>query len=263
MKTFRILTLIAFVFAALANPGAAQEKPTADAVIANWIEKSGGLAAFAKLKTRYTKSKITMQGMDIKGTIEAWENKSGQVASLTSFGGMKIEMGCNGKTFWQKHPAIGPRIIEGPERATYEREMFGNEGKWKTTYPTRKLIGEEAVDGDVCYKLELKPKDAPAETWWISKKSGLKVKAEMTSESPMGSQKVTSTMSDYKEFDGILMPTRLVQSLDQGTFTVEVVEVKHNVEIEDDRFALPADIQKLADKAAKKKAEKAAEKAGK
>ena len=64
------------------------------------------------------------------------------------------------------------------------------------------------MNGEDCYKVLLTPATGKPETQFYSKKSGLLLKTTATAVSPMGEVAVEVEVSDYKNFDGILLPTR-------------------------------------------------------
>jgi hypothetical protein len=68
--------------------------------------------------------------------------------------------------------------------------------------------------------------------------------------SQMGELPMEVSIADYKEFDGVLMPTKLTQKVAGQELTMTVQSVKVNQEIPPDRFELPAEIKTLLNKPA-------------
>ena len=70
---------------------------------------------------------------------------------------------------------------------------------------------------------------------------------EAVQPTPQGDMKVVITPSDYKKVDGINVPHKQTTNTAQGDFTIEIDSIEFNKAIGDDKFKLPAEIQKLVD----------------
>lgn len=108
---------------------------------------------------------------------------------------------------------------------------------------THKILGEESVSGELCYKIELLPKpDAPV-VWgkiimWISKKHEISMKVEYYDED---SYLVKSEIGkDLKNMDGRYIPAtfELIPADEEGNKTIITMqEIKFNIPIEDSFFS--------------------------
>lgn len=105
------------------------------------------------------------------------------------------------------------------------------------------LIGEEEMDGRLCFKIKMVAKEEAAVIWghqirWIDKKDFLFMKSELYDED--GYLVRSETGSDIKEMDGRLIPCRieLVPAEEEGHKTViEIKEVFFNQPIKDSFFS--------------------------
>ena len=61
----------------------------------------------------------------------------------------------------------------------------------------------------------------------------------------MGDIPVETTMSEYKEFGGVLSPTKIVQKAAGQEIAITVDSMEVNVDIPDERFDLPEAVQAL------------------
>jgi outer membrane lipoprotein-sorting protein len=108
---------------------------------------------------------------------------------------------------------------------------------------THEFIGEESIDGRVCYKIKMITKEVAAVVWgsqirWIDKKDFLVLRAELFDED--GSLVRTEFGSEIKLMDGREIPTRLelVPREEPGNRTVvEIREIKFNVSIKETFFS--------------------------
>jgi len=105
------------------------------------------------------------------------------------------------------------------------------------------IIGEEELDGRVCYLIKLVAKEEAAVIWghqirWIDKKDFLFLKSELFDED--GYLVRTETGSEIKSMDGRLIPTRIelipAEEDDQMTI-IEIREIEFNREIKDSFFS--------------------------
>jgi outer membrane lipoprotein-sorting protein len=105
------------------------------------------------------------------------------------------------------------------------------------------IIGEEELDGRICYLIKLVAKEDAAVIWghqlrWIDKKDYLFVKSELYDED--GYLVRTETGSEIKSMDGRLIPTRIelipAEEEDQMTI-IEIREIEFNREIKDSFFS--------------------------
>ena len=85
---------------------------------------------------------------------------------------------------------------------------------------------------------------------FFSKKSGLLVKTTTVAVSQMGEVPVEILVSDYKVFDGISVPTKVVQKAAGQEFSIVIASLKTNADIPPDRFNPPAGVKALLDKSA-------------
>lgn len=108
---------------------------------------------------------------------------------------------------------------------------------------THKIIGEESIDGFVCYKAELIPFDDAPVVWgkvimWISKKEYHWLKAEFYDED--GYLVNTEILTDVKKMDDRIMPTRLemIPADDEGHKTILIFDkIDFDVKINESFFS--------------------------
>jgi len=101
------------------------------------------------------------------------------------------------------------------------------------------------VDGQDVHVLESKPTPSSKERFSFSTKSGLLVRQESELEGPQGKVNVNVRLGDFRVVDGIQYPYDLKFKVGAGgqefDFTIKVKEVKHNVTIDDAKFAKPSE----------------------
>jgi len=204
--------------------------PSADEIFAKYTEAVGGADAFAKLKNQVSESTFALPDMGMDGPMVDIVAPPNSRSTITFEGFGEFDNGVTDGVAWVVDPMEGSRVLEGDEAvvavASVGIDPFVNfKGEAKT-------VGEEKIGDEDCYKVDV----TGVGSAHFSKASGLLV----MSDSAQG----PATMSDWKEVDGILIAHKITIEADMN-FEVTINSVQHNVDIADDAFALPSEIQAL------------------
>ncbi len=252
------LTLCVFlslVLVCFAPPGvlhaAEANLPDGELILDKYVEVTGGIEAYEKIHNRVTKVTIEIVQAGIKATITIYHAKPNKVytqAEMDALG--KMEGGTNGDVAWELSTMTGPKIKEGQERADALREAFFDKlAYWRKVYQKAECIGVEPIEGRACYKVVMTPKTGKPQTFYFDQKTNLLVKVESIMEHQMGTIPIEVFMSDYKEIDGILFPHKAKAKVLGQERIITTESIKHNVEMPEDLFNLPEEIQALVNKA--------------
>jgi outer membrane lipoprotein-sorting protein len=136
---------------------------------------------------------------------------------------------------WNWNPTIN-RLIKLPPSMMSQGWMgsdFSNDDLLKESSIvvdyTHRIVGEEAIDGRDCYKIELIPHEDAAVVWgrilkWVSKEEYLQMKSEYYDEDNYLIK--TELAHDIKIMDGRLLPSRfeLIPEEEKGNKTVVVMD---------------------------------------
>jgi outer membrane lipoprotein-sorting protein len=154
-----------------------------------------------------------------------------------------------GQEMWSWNPSIN-RLIKLPPSmmsqgwmgSDYTNDDILKESSVVTDY-THEIVGEETIEGRLCYKIKMVAKENAGVVWghqvrWIDKKDLLVLKAELYDED--GYLVRTELGSEINVMDGRVIPTRLelIPAEEKGNKTiVEIKDIKFNVSIEDSFFS--------------------------
>lgn len=154
-----------------------------------------------------------------------------------------------GTAMWSWNPSIS-RLIKLPPSmmsqgwmgSDYTNDDILKESSIVNDY-THKIIGEEFIDGHLCYKIKMTAKANAAVVWghqirWIDKEEFLFLKSELYDEDEYLIR--TEIGSEIKLMDGRLIPTKieLIPEEEEGHKTVlEIKEVEFNPKISDSFFS--------------------------
>lgn len=238
-----------------APPARAQapaELPKADTVLEQYLEATGGRAAYEKIKNRTFSANIELAGAGLKGTIKATQAEPNRMVVVTEFGpiGKNVE-GTDGQSAWVLSPILGDRVIEGEEKEAFLfRAIFHKDTRWKEIYQKVECTGIEDVNGKPAYKVVLTPRSGKPMAQFFDKESHLPVKETMTQITSMGEITLEIFPADFKKIDGILTPFAMTQKVLGQTVEVKVTEMKNNVDLPADTFKKPASLDKAETKKA-------------
>ena len=239
---------IAFSLVACLVLYAADPLPKGETILDKYIEVTGGKAAYEKKRSEISSAVMEFVGKGVKANMTMYHaapNKSYSVVEIEGIG--KIEEGTDGSVVWERSALKGPRVKTGEERAvTLRAANIHHDSRWRDFFVKVECTGVEPIDGHVCYRVVLTPKDGQPETRYYDKKSFLLVRTNMIMKNDMGEIPAESMVSDYRTVDGVLTPFLVKQKVLGQEFTITLQSVKTNVEIPKDRFAVPDDVQALA-----------------
>ncbi len=242
-----LLLLAAFIAAPLTRAADEQELPKAGTLMDRYIEVTGGTALYEKRQSEIATMEMEVVGRGVKGTITRYSDRSNNSYSTGQIEGIgKLEEGVYNGQAWEISAMMGPRLKEGIENADAVRDaMFNSALNWRKLYKAE-TVGLEKVDGEDCYKLTLTPLgQGKPQSMFLSKKTGLMTKISRTAVTAMGEIAVEVTATEYKPYDGILTPSKLVQSVMGNQIALTVQSIKTNEDIPTQRFEPPAEIKKM------------------
>jgi hypothetical protein len=153
---------------------------------------------------------------------------------------------------WDQSDLMGPRTKSGLERAEALREArFNATAAWRELYPKVETVGEEAVNGEECYKVSMTPEEGPAEIIYLSQKTGLGLKIAAMASTQMGDVDVEILFSEYKDFGGILTPSKFTEKTAGQEIVITIQSLDINTEIPASQFDFPPGVAALVAKQTK------------
>ncbi len=204
--------------------------------------KAVGQDKLVAAKSYYMKAKLSQMGMDLP--MEMKMKRPNKFRVEMEMQGQKMIQAFDGEKGWMIAPWISPdpQVLEGDqlkqamEQADFEGELYNYKQKGHTV----DFMGKVSADGKEAYKIKLTAKDGSVKNYFIDAKTNLifKVKAKVSA----GGQEieVDQLLSDYKDFDGIKMATKMESKTPMGNVSITVVEFKINEKFDDAIFAQPA-----------------------
>ena len=237
----------AFLVTAL---GAAASAQTADEVIEKAIAAGGGRTALGKITSRSTIGTITVstQGADIAGTMEILNQAPNKMRSLIALdlsamgaGTMTIDQRFDGTNGYVVNSMQGDMPVTTSQVDTWRNAIFPSPFlDYKERGTKIELKGKEKVGDQDTYALDITPAKGSVTRVWLDVTTYLPVKIIATVETAeAGTVEQTTTLSDFRDVDGVKVPFKLVGSSAIQTFTVVVTKVENNVKVDPSLFVKP------------------------
>lgn len=232
------------------GPAFAQGLPPAGSLLDRFIEVTGGQAAYDARKSEIAHGTVELAAMGLKGKVTRYAGANDSYRLVMELPGIgTMETGVKDGVVWERSELLGPRIKSGTERAEALREAKLNaNARWRELYPKVETTGEEVVDGEECYKVLMTPEEGPAETLYLSKRTGLAKKMTAVASTQMGDIPAEILFQEYKDLGGILTPSKVTEKAAGQEITITIDAVEVNPQIPASRFDLPADVAALAAK---------------
>lgn len=229
---------------------AADVLPSPESILDRYVQVTGGKQAYERRKSEIATGTLEYAAQGVKGTITRYEAEPDNYYAALDIPGIgKIEMGVTGGVAWENSAIMGPRVKSGEEKMQAVREATMNSTlRWRTLFPKVETAGIETLDGEECYRVILTPAEGKPEVMYFQKKSGLAVKTTTVAVSQMGEIPVEVTVAGYKDFGGVLAPSKVTQKAAGQEFTITMEKVQVNAELPPDRFALPPEVRTLLEK---------------
>jgi hypothetical protein len=206
---------------------------TAESVIKKSIQATGGDAAIAAVKDISLTGAASLMGQEATITQKAII-PSGYSFELNIQGmALQKDLFKNGeyrRTMQGNNRPIDEKIKE----ELNEKAAFFSDAYILSKGYTLNLKGIESVEGSDAYAVEIKTPQGRSYTNFYDVKSGLYVKTSSVRESPAGAVTVSTYFQDYKEYNGVKLPTKIINDLGQLKIEVNFNDIKINTGLKAD-----------------------------
>ncbi len=232
------------VIAAGASTASTPGAPTADQILDKYIDALGGAERLATLTSVAAKGTSEAYADRTKHPVDVFAKAPAQRATIVHAPDGDSSTVFDGRAGW-----IAAPISERPVRVLALSGGDLDAGKLEAalTFPGRIKqtltgwrVGFAATidDRDVDVLQGTSAGGAPA-TFYFDKASGLLVRLVRYADSPVGRIPLQTDYADYREVSGIKMPFRWTATWLDGRATIQLSEVRVNVQITAARFAKP------------------------
>ena len=210
--------------------------PALDAILAKYVAAIGGQEAQRKITSRVSKGRVDVPGVSFGGKLEVYAkapNKSLTVMNVEPAG--LVKQGFDGRIGWSN----GTDTANGIERAALVDADFYREIKLKDQYTRLKLLGKVKEGFRQVYLVEALPRNGAAENLYFDVESGLLVRRDVPRRTSKGVVRVEVYFNDWRDVDGVKVPFRIMQVVQDTKFVITLEDVKQNVPVDDAIFLRP------------------------
>jgi len=226
----------------------AQALPSASAVIAKYVAAIGGKDEVMKVTSLKQTATMDVPAIGLSASMEMYSAAPNKMSAKTNIPGMgEMQSGYNGTVAWDINPMQGPRLLADKElvNTADNADFYANLLYSPEHFASMETVGDTTINGEKAFKLKMIRKATQKEsTSYFSATSGLLLAGVTTQDSQMGTLTVTSTMSDYKQFGGLLMPTKLETQMGPQKMIVTIKDVTINGATES-AFSVPDQVKPL------------------
>ncbi len=241
MKSVFILLLLCPAFGLLAAPQGAAA-PGVDQILDHYVQAVGGKDAIEKVTSRTMKGTLENSDDGTTSPTQVFAKAPNKYLAVVELGEAGQMQDCfNGDTGWGKDPDSGLHDMNKSDQTAAKRDYaFYRETRLKELFPKMAMSGKIKVDDRDAYIVEATAADGSIEKLYFDVQSGLLVRRDferVTVDDGIVLYEVD--YDDYKDVDGLKLPSTVRRKTPDYTLTYRFSEIKQNVPIEDAKFNKP------------------------
>lgn len=214
---------------------------TIEDIISHYLEARGGMEKITSTETIQMDGVKKMPGLDLLLRITKVKGKLFHALYRVGnqYNGVIVTPSKGWKFTSEEYDLINISISQLSD-LQMEMDIFGplihhKEKGYKLFYE-----GKEWVNETLCYRVRLKSNDGNAGFYFIDKKTHLLVQSRTQSTtlqgSLSGSHEIVHQFLEYKEFDGILFPTIIINESVRESFSIHFQRIELNVKVDENLF---------------------------
>ncbi len=225
-----------------------QEVLPAEEIIARYVDAIGGVDAVRGHSSTHAQGTMELLGQGIQGEMRMYGAAPNKLLMIVSFPDLGIESrnGYNGEVAWAADPMTGERILQGDElQQVVDESDYYSDLHDSSRFQSMETLEVTEYAGRLAYKVKLVYVSGRETFEYFDVDNGLLVGAEGLQYSLMGAINVRTFISEYRQFGGLMVPTKIVQEIGPGQTVQLTIESIQFDSVEPSTFALPASIEAL------------------
>ncbi len=189
--------------------------PAARDVIDRHITALGGADAILAQNVGTATGYVEYMGANSEAsvtTIGASETARVTIMNLPGMG--EVRSGIHGEHVWSFDPVNGAQLFDASESAM-QREVSLPEAalRGERFVSSVETLGLSQVEGEPCYQVKVLWRSGRESVDCYSQASGLLIGTQVIQDTPMGKITIDTRFADYREFDGVKVAARTLQSV--------------------------------------------------
>ena len=205
---------------------------SAKSIIQNYLDAIGGIEKLKSIESLVLKYKGEVMGASIVSEEKRLENKFTNSTSMN--GNLMMKMVVTEENAFIKQ---GPNKMDLPEN--FHNDLKNSLGIFTElgllNNPKIKLVGKEIFEGNEVYAIEING-EMMSNKFLYDVSSGLKIKEISITNMGGQSQTQESIIRNYKDYNGILLPTERSQSMGPQSIEMKLVDVLFDEKFDEKDF---------------------------
>ena len=226
------------ILALLATAALAVAQPGGDEIIKKSIDAQGGAEKIKAVKTLRMTGKAVIGGKVEAQMVYRAKRPSRFRTEVTMQGHLMTEGFDRGLSWISDGTSPQKAPDENAKRAADTADPIGSPlFDYKEKGNTVEFVGKQDVDGQACYRFNVKLKSGSTGTVYVDQKSFLTFKTVIRS----GDLEAESRLDDYRFVGNIMLPySNVVRVKGQEVLRIQYDKAEVNVPMEDSLFSMPA-----------------------
>jgi predicted Zn-dependent peptidase len=212
---------------------------SADEIFAKFIQNTGGKSRMDSLRDKTVEMTGKMQNFTLKiKSVQKAPNKNYQEFAIV--GMMEQKSGFDGENGWAVSPQ-GTVDLQGPQLESMKVDGAMNfYNQYKPLGYAAEVSGVKNIKGKDYYEVTFTKTGGSTLKHYFDVKDFLKFREVTVAATPQGPMEQSVDMSDYKDFNGYLVPTKYEQSAMGQSMELTIVKFEVNTGVDDQLFVKPA-----------------------
>jgi len=218
---------------------AASDGPSAEQILAKYVQAIGGASAVEKLSTRVEKGSMEIGGRQLP--VELFSKIPGKRVFIIHLPNGDNITALDGNSGWTSTPGRPTRDIPAPDMVSARLEAdLQLPVHFQQFFSEMKSGNPEKIgDHDVYVISGAKTGEVMAK-FYFDEHSGLLLRMLRFSDSPIGRNPAQVDYSDYRDQGRLKVPFQRIVSSPRSRYSIRIEQVQDNVPIDDKIFARPA-----------------------
>lgn len=204
--------------------------PTAESLFQKHIAAIGGMDALKAEKNRLVRATYVGPGRIGEGSLRVLRVAPNKFYQTLEIPGMiSQEVWCNGEEGWMRDTNNGTNKLQGDALIEFKRQAdFLGEANFAARYKEiSTLYGEKFGDADA-FAVKAVPTEGRERTIYFDAKSGFIIGIRIPGSDGPETDTVT-TVSAYKDFSGIMQPSKSVTKVGRGETVITIKKIDSNL----------------------------------
>jgi outer membrane lipoprotein-sorting protein len=232
-----VLSFLAVFLVSVLNQSQAQN---IQSVLDNHF-KAVGQEKLLEMESYSIKATVKQMGMEIPMNMKT--KRPNKFRMEMEMMGQKMVQTYDGEKGWVLAPWVSsePQELTGPElsQAIDQANIDGELYNYSEKGTTGELIGKVNMEGTPVFNIRLTDKEGTVKNYFIDAETWLvrKIRAKINAQGQ--EVEVEQSLADYKNIDGVMMPSKIESKTPMGTVEIVFDEIKFNEKFDDSVFSKP------------------------